>query len=74
VVASANYGTSGAIDKALQIWEVTQGSGGGGGVVNLTVADSQGFFWDAGNSKYGGTILQVYQDYRALSKIGRGRR
>jgi hypothetical protein len=70
VVASANYGTSGAIDKALQIWEVTNGSGGGGGggggggtAVNMTVADPQGFFWDAGNSKYGGTILQVYQDY-----------
>jgi hypothetical protein len=65
LVAGANFGTAGALDTSLQLWEVTSSGGGGTGgpAVNLTVEDPQGFFWDAGNSKYGGTILQVYQSY-----------
>ena len=31
--------------------------------VSLTEEDPQGFFWDAGNSQWGGNILQIYQAF-----------
>lgn len=63
LIGGANHGVVNEYDQSVEAWFVTGGGGSSSNIIEQTISDSQALFWDSGLSQWGGTILQVYQDF-----------